>query len=86
MKLLSTEKFAVLARQNGWSLEYAEGFVKGERLRENGEVPSPYVLIGMDEHCIGFRAGYFVRSHPRTAHADMPPVASQRMPDRIHVL
>ena len=67
MKILSREKFKVLAEKNGWSLAHAEGFVDGESFRRRGKRPPNYVLIGIDDYCQGFRAGYFERNAaPRT--------------------
>ena len=59
--MLSREKLKVLAANNGWSLAYAEGYVDGESFRRRGKRPRNYVLIGIDEYCQGFRAGYFER-------------------------
>ena len=64
MKVLAKEKFRMLAEQNGWSLAHAEGFVDGETSRRGGKAPSRYALIGIDEYCLGFRAGYFERQNP----------------------
>ena len=61
MKILSREKFKVLAEKQGWSLTRAEGYVDGESFRRRGKRPPNYVLIGIDEYCQGFRAGYFER-------------------------
>jgi hypothetical protein len=61
VKVLSKEKFRVLAEVYGWSLEYARGYVDGEAFRVRGGKPTGYLLIGLDEHCIGFRAGYYER-------------------------
>lgn len=61
LKVFSKEKFKVLAEKNGWSLAHAEGFVDGESFRRRGKRPPNYVLIGIDEYCQGFRAGYFER-------------------------
>ncbi|HKA45038.1 MAG TPA: hypothetical protein VKF40_23850 [Burkholderiales bacterium] len=61
MRILSREKFKVLAERNGWSLARAEGFVDGESFRRRGKRPPNYVLVGIDEYCQGFRAGYFER-------------------------
>jgi hypothetical protein len=63
VNILSREKFRVLAEKNGWSLDHAKGFVDGEILRRRGKVPSKLALIGIDEYCLGFRAGYFERQH-----------------------
>ena len=64
MKVLTKEKFKVLAETNGWSLDHAEGYVDGETCRRRGKTPSKYALIGIDEYCRGFRAGYFERQNP----------------------
>src|SRR6185436_11033223 len=63
MKVLSTEKSKLLADQNDWPLDYARGFVDGETARRLGTAPALYTLVGIDEFCLGFRAGYFER-HP----------------------
>ena len=57
--MLAKEKFKVLAQQNGWTLAQAEGYVDGQTSRQRGKVPSNYTLIGIDDYCLGFRAGYF---------------------------
>ena len=64
MKILSNEKFRVLAEHSGWSLAHAEGYVDGETSRRRGKAPSQYALIGIDEYSLGFRAGYFERQQP----------------------
>jgi hypothetical protein len=64
MKIFSREKFKVLAEKNGWSLAHAEGFVDGESFRRRGKKPPNYVLVGIDDYCQGFRAGYFERKGP----------------------
>jgi hypothetical protein len=64
MKLLSKEKSRVLAARNGWSLTQAEGYIDGEAHRRRGMTPSKYAQIGIDEYCLGFRAGYYDRSEP----------------------
>ena len=78
MKVLSKEKFKVLAEANSWSLDYARGYVDGETFRLRGKKPSNYVLIGIDEFCLGFRAGYYERQNP-TSRVSLPdlPVASR---------
>lgn len=74
MKVLSKEKFKVLAEANGWSLDYARGYVDGETFRLRGKSPSHYVLIGIDEYSRGFRAGYYERRNPAStvSHPDLP--------------
>ena len=65
MKVLS--KVHVLAERNGWPIARAQGFVDGEMARRRGAAPSIYARVGIDDYCIGFRAGYYVRatSQPR---------------------
>ena len=72
MNILSREKFKVLAEKNGWSLDHAKGFVDGESSRRRGKSPSKLALIGIDEYCLGFRAGYFERQHPGSVRAARP--------------
>lgn len=60
MKVLS--KVLVLAERNGWSMARAQGFVDGELARRRGTAPSIFARVGIDEYCMGFRAGYYVRS------------------------
>jgi hypothetical protein len=78
MKVLSKEKFKVLAEANGWSLDHAKGYVDGETFRLRGKKPSNYVMIGIDEYSLGFRAGYYERQNPasRVSLPDLP-VASR---------
>jgi hypothetical protein len=67
MKELPKEKFKVLAEVYGWSPDYAKGFVDGEISRLRGKKPSEHALIGIDEYCLGFRAGYFERQNLASA-------------------
>ena len=62
MKFSSKEKSKVIAKQNGWSLGRAEGYIDGERSRRRNTVPSKFALIGIDDYCLGFRAGYFANA------------------------
>jgi hypothetical protein len=59
MKVFS--KAQVLAERHGWSIARAEGFVDGEIARRRGTPPSTYARVGIDEYCLGFRAGYYER-------------------------
>jgi hypothetical protein len=61
MKIVSKEKAKVLAEQNGWTLAHAEGYIEGQRSRRRGIAPSKYALVGIDDYCLGFRAGYFAQ-------------------------
>jgi len=67
MKVLS--KVNVLAERNGWSIARAQGFVDGEMSRRRGAPPSTYVRVGIDDYCLGFRAGFYERgmSQPKGA-------------------
>jgi hypothetical protein len=69
---------------NGWSLDYAKGYVDGETFRLRGKKPSNYVLIGIDEYCLGFRAGYYERQNPNLMRSDKldTPVSVQRSTGR----
>ena len=59
MNVLS--KAQVLAERNGWSVTRAQGFVDGEIARRRGTPPSTYARVGIDDYCVGFRAGYYER-------------------------
>jgi hypothetical protein len=67
VKVLS--KVQVLAERNGWSVGRAQGFVDGEMARRRGVPPSTYTRVGIDDYCLGFRAGYYERgtSQPKAA-------------------
>ena len=64
VKVLTYEKSKVLAKRNGWSLAQAEGYIDGGNFRRRGITPSMYAQIGIDEYCLGFRAGYYHRQSP----------------------
>ena len=70
MKILSEQKSRALAEKNGWSLEFAEGFLKGEYSRRCGAKLSTYGTVGLDDYCLGFRAGYFERQNPSASRVD----------------
>ena len=75
MKILSKEKVKVLAEQNGWTIAHAEGYIDGQHSRRRGLVPSRFLLIGIDDYCQGFRAGYFAsdrKSSPPAKHMINP--------------
>ena len=67
VKVLS--KVQVLAERYGWSIARAQGFVDGEMSRRRGAPPSTYARVGIDDYCLGFRAGYYERgtSQPKGA-------------------
>jgi len=81
MKDLYNEKIKVLAERNGWSLAHAKGYVDGDTSRRRGMSPSQYAQIGIDEYCLGFRAGYYERKGPTTVQAK-DPVA--QLPKLLH--
>jgi hypothetical protein len=75
MKVLSEERSEALAEKNGWSLARAEGYIDGESFRRRGSTPPKFAQIGIDEYCLGFRAGYYERNNPgltRTGKPDTP--------------
>jgi hypothetical protein len=64
MKDLYNEKVKVLAERNGWSMSHAKGYVDGDMARRRHDAPSKYTQIGIDDYCLGFRAGYYERKKP----------------------
>jgi hypothetical protein len=63
----------VLAKQNGWSRVYAEGYAAGEATRRRGETLQRYAMVGIDEWALGFRAAYFERQDLNLARGFAPP-------------
>jgi len=57
----SLETAEVLARLYGWSADRARGYSDGIAYRVNGIQPSRYLLVGIDDYAVGFRAGYYKR-------------------------
>jgi hypothetical protein len=82
MKILSEQKSKAVAEKNGWSLEFAEGFLKGEYSRRTGTGLSSYTMVGFDEYCLGFRTGYFERRNP-AATRDQIPAAPDRTVQKV---
>ena len=78
MKDLYEEKVKVVAERNGWSLAHAKGYVDGDRTRRRGAAPSKYAQVGIDEYCLGFRAGYFERRNPEPMHDGKAAAPSSR--------
>ncbi len=72
MKDLSQERIKLLAEGNGWPVDRAEGFIDGETSRRRGTTPSKYAQIGIDDYCLGFRAGYYERNSATPTHASKP--------------
>jgi len=67
---LLKQQSKALAKENGWSLDFAEGFLKGEYSRRSGATLSTYATVGLNDYCLGFRAGYFVRRNPATTRVE----------------
>ena len=59
MNDLLKEPSKVVAERNDRTVAEAEGYVDGQISRKRGTVPPKYALVGSDEYCLGFRAGYF---------------------------
>ena len=70
MEILLKQQSKALAKKNGWSLDFAEGFLKGEYSRRSGAKLSTYATVGLNDYCHGVRAGYFVRRNPATARVE----------------
>lgn len=70
MNVLS--KVQVLAERNGWSIARAQGFVDGEMSRRRRAPPSNYARVGIDDYCLGFRAGYYERGKSQPVAAATP--------------
>ena len=58
MKLASSEELKDLAAKNGWSRDFAEGYVDGRAARQRGAQSPKYPLGNLDEYRQGFLAGY----------------------------
>jgi hypothetical protein len=81
MKVLSNEKIKILAERNGWSPMLAKGYMDGQTLRRRGEMPSKYAQVGIDEYCLGFRAGFYdrqLRADRREERRPDSPIRQQR--------
>lgn len=52
-------KIAGFPEQSGGTLAYDNGYIEGQIFRKRGTAPSTYALVGRDDYCLGFRAGYF---------------------------
>ena len=78
MKILSAQKSKSLAEENGWSLEFANGYVKGEISRRSSDKLSSYFMVGLDDYSLGYRAGYFERQIPASARLEARATAERR--------
>lgn len=47
-----------LAAKNGWSRDFAEGYIDGRAARQHGTQSPKYPLGNLDEYRQGFLAGY----------------------------
>lgn len=72
---LPKERSRILVEQNGWSTAYADAYLEGEYHRRRGKPLGAYVMVGIDEYSLGFRAGYFGR---RSLGANQAHTASPR--------
>jgi hypothetical protein len=58
MKLASSGELRDLAAKNGWSRDFAEGYVDGRAARQRGIQSPKYPLGNLEEYRQGFLAGY----------------------------
>ena len=70
MNIFSEQKSKALAETTDWSPDFAAGFLKGEYSRQSSVRLSAYAMVGLDEYCLGFRAGYFERQNPVATRAE----------------
>jgi hypothetical protein len=61
MKVVSFDRAAQLAEQNGWSLLFAQGHIDGEASHRLSKALAVRARVGIDQYSLGFRAGYFGR-------------------------
>lgn len=64
MKLFLGQKSREVTDPEGWSPDFAVGILEGESSRRGGTKPSSFHIVGLNEYCLGFRAGYFQRTNP----------------------
>lgn len=62
LEVLAEQRIRILAAKTDWPMMRAQGFLDGESFRRRGIRPSSYAQVGIDEYCLGFRAGYYGRS------------------------
>jgi len=62
MSDLIKEKRDALAREMGWSLERAQGYVDGETSERCGHDMPAYHKVAMDDYSKGFRTGYYTQA------------------------
>ena len=56
-----------LAREMGWTVDRAQGYVDGETAQQQGLELATEHRAGMDEYSKGFRTGYYTRACSLTA-------------------
>jgi len=59
---LMKEKRDELAREMGWSLDRAQGYVDGESSERSGLDLPPFHKVAMDDYSKGFRTGYYTQA------------------------
>ena len=66
MTIPTHEKPEVLAEDSSRTTEFERGYVHGEQSRQLNALPPKYLMFGIDDYALGFRAGYFanVRTAP----------------------
>jgi hypothetical protein len=67
LKVVTKQNVEVVATIDGWSPDRARGYFDGETFRLQNQTPPRYALVGIDDYCLGFRAGYFNRQITRRA-------------------
>ena len=56
------EKRDQLAREMGWTLKRAQGYVDGEAAQRCGLDLTAFYRVAMDEYSQGFRTGYYTQA------------------------
>ncbi|MDH5534678.1 MAG: hypothetical protein OEZ08_03775 [Betaproteobacteria bacterium] len=67
LKVVTKQNVEVLATIDGWSPDRLRGYVDGEAFRLQDKIPPKHAIVGIDDYCLGFRAGYFNRRITRRA-------------------
>ena len=73
---LTKKRAAILAEQDNCSPGYADGYIDGEYHRRRGAPLGAYLMVGIDDFALGFRAGYFKRK--TSASTQSPPAGSAK--------
>ena len=77
MSDLMKEKTDKIAKEMGWALAHAKGYLEGERYRRRNVALSAYHKVGIDEYALGFRTGYYKKVDPLTE-ANIQRISSAR--------